>query len=307
MSQTITAMYDKASAAETAVRKLVAAGIPRASIKMVAGAADTTTRTGTSYDHTRDEGGFWSSLKDLFIPEEDRYAYSEGLSRGGTMLTVTADDDHSDKAMDILEEEGSIDFEERETAWRSEGWTGYPAPSATTSASSVGTTAAVGTTAVGAMSTGEVSTGTSSTGTTGVQTRSPTAGQPVDEVIPIIQEKLSVGKRVADHGRVRIRSYVVETPVQEQVALSSERVQIDRHAVDRPVTAADEALFAEKTIEATEHEEVAVVSKDARVVEEVGLRKDTTQRTETVSDKVRRTEVEVDDQRAATKVPAGLK
>lgn len=302
MSQTITAMYDKAGAAEAAVRKLVAAGIPRASVRLVPGAADTTTRTGTSYDHARDEGGFWSSLKDLFIPEEDRYAYSEGLSRGGTMLSVTVDDAHSDKAMDILEEEGSIDFEERETAWRQEGWTGYPAPSATTSATTLGAATAAAT-----VSTGKVSTGTASTGTTGVQTRSPTAGQPVDEVIPIVEEKLSVGKRVADHGRVRIRSYVVETPVQEQVSLSSERVTIDRHAVDRPVTAADEALFAEKTIEATEHEEVAVVSKDARVVEEVGLRKDATQRTETVSDKVRRTEVEVDDQRKAAKVPAGLK
>ena len=215
------------------------------------------------------------------------------------MLSVTVDDAHSDAAMDILEEEGSIDFEERETAWRSEGWTGYTAPAATASIA--------GTTSVGAMSTGKVSTGTTSTGTTGVQTRSPTAGQPVDEVIPIVQEKLRVGKRVADHGRVRIRSYVVETPVQEQVTLSSERVQVDRRAVDRPVTAADEALFAEKTIEATEHDEVAVVSKEARVVEEVGLRKDATQRTETVSDKVRRTEVEVDDQRTAAKVPAGLK
>lgn len=296
MSQTITAMYDKSSAAETAIQKLVAAGIPRASIKVVPGAADTTTRTATSYDHTRDEGGFWDSLKDLFVPDEDRYAYSEGLSRGGTMLSVTADDAHAEKAMDILEEEGSIDFEERETAWRSEGWTGYSAPSATTT-STVGTTAALG----------AMSTAATSTRTTGVETRSPTAGQPVDEVIPIIEEKLSVGKRMTDHGRVRIRSYVVETPVQEQVSLSSEKVTIDRHAVNRPVTAADEALFAEKTIEATERGEVAVVAKEARVVEEVGLRKDATQRTETVSDKVRRTEVEVDDQRVAAKVPAGLK
>jgi stress response protein YsnF len=42
---------------------------------------------------------------------------------------------------------------------------------------------------------------------------------------------------------------------------------------------------------------VPVVSKEARVVEEVGLRKDATQRTETVSDSVRRTEVEVEDER----------
>jgi len=40
-----------------------------------------------------------------------------------------------------------------------------------------------------------------------------------------------------------------------------------------------------------------VVSKETRVREEVRLRKEAKERTETVSDKVRRTEVEVDDQR----------
>ena len=43
--------------------------------------------------------------------------------------------------------------------------------------------------------------------------------------------------------------------------------------------------------------EQAVVNKDARVVEEVGIHKDAGQRTETVTDKVRRTEVEVEDER----------
>ena len=55
--------------------------------------------------------------------------------------------------------------------------------------------------------------------------------------------------------------------------------------------------FTDRTIEATAQGEEAVVSKDARVVEEVGIRKDATQRTETVTDKVRRTEVEVEDER----------
>jgi uncharacterized protein (TIGR02271 family) len=117
------------------------------------------------------------------------------------------------------------------------------------------------------------------------------------EYIPVVEERLNVGKRTTEHGRVRVRSYAVERPVEEQVNLRQEHVEIDRRPVDRPVAAADEALFAEKTIEATERVEEAVVSKDARVVEEVGIRKDATQRTETVSDTVRRTEVEVEDER----------
>ena len=112
-----------------------------------------------------------------------------------------------------------------------------------------------------------------------------------------MEERLNVGKRVAESGRVRVRSYVVEQPVEEQVTLRDETVHVDRRTVDRPVTAADEALFESKTIEATEMREQAVVSKDARVVEEVGIRKDAGQRTETVTDKVRRTEVEVEDER----------
>jgi stress response protein YsnF len=43
-----------------------------------------------------------------------------------------------------------------------------------------------------------------------------------------------------------------------------------------------------------------VVSKEARVTEEVGVRKKAEQRTETVSDTVRQTEVEVEDERGNT-------
>ena len=114
--------------------------------------------------------------------------------------------------------------------------------------------------------------------------------------IPIIEERLRVGKREAGHGRVRIRSYVVETPVQEQVTLRQEHVQVERRPVDRPVTGT-EAAFGERTVEATERWEEAVISKEARVTEEVSLRKTAEERTETVRDTVRRTEVEVDDDR----------
>src|SRR5690348_3190656 len=80
------------------------------------------------------------------------------------------------------------------------------------------------------------------------------------------EERLRVGKREVGHGRVRVRSYVVETPVQEQVTLHQERVEIERRPVDRPAAAGDDA-FRERTIEATETSEEAVVSKEARVRE----------------------------------------
>lgn len=280
MTQTITALYDDQAQAQTAMSKLVAAGIPQGSIRLTPGSSTTTTRSTGSYDHTRDEGGFWAGLKDLFVPEEDRYTYTEGLSRGGTLLSASVEDAQVHAAMDILEENGSVDLDEREATWRKEGWSGYSA------------TSAAGATATGSAASG---TGATAAGTTAGVAAARGTGE--TEYIPVVEERLNVGKRVAEHGRVRVRSYAIETPVNEQVSLREENVQVERRPVDRPVTAADEALFAEKTIEATERREEAVISKDARVVEEVGIRKDATQRTETVSDTVRRTEVEVEDER----------
>ena len=100
------------------------------------------------------------------------------------------------------------------------------------------------------------------------------------DYIPVVEERLNVGKRMVDSGRVRVRSYAVEEAVSENVTLHDETVQVDRRVVDRAVAPGDEALFADKVIEATETREQAVVSKDARVVGEVGIRKDATQRTE---------------------------
>ncbi|MCJ2067206.1 YsnF/AvaK domain-containing protein, partial [Methylobacterium sp. J-088] len=178
------------------------------------------------------------------------------------------------------EQHGSVDLDQRETTWRKEGWSGYSATGGTTTASST---------------TGTTATGTAATGAVALKGGGTTTGE--TDYIPIVEERLNVGKRVAESGRVRVRSFVVEKPVEEQVTLRDETVHVDRRVVDRPVTAADEALFASKTIEATEMREQAVVSKEARVVEEVGIRKDAGQRTETITDKVRHTEVEVEDER----------
>jgi len=116
------------------------------------------------------------------------------------------------------------------------------------------------------------------------------------ETIPVVEERLRVGKRDVSHGRVRVRSYVVEEPVSEEVELRQDRVEIERRPVDRPL-AGDERAFIDRTIEAEEHAEEAVVSKEAKVKEEIALRRKSDDRTETVSDTVRHTEVEVEDER----------
>ncbi len=112
--------------------------------------------------------------------------------------------------------------------------------------------------------------------------------------IPVIEEELVVGKRTVDQGGVRLYRRVVEVPVEESVQLREEHVTVDRVAVDRPVTDTD-AVFQSRTIELTETAEEAVVAKDARVVEEVLVGKEALERTETIHDTVRHTEVVVED------------
>ena len=114
--------------------------------------------------------------------------------------------------------------------------------------------------------------------------------------VPIVKEKVQVGKREVQTGGVRIETQVMEKPVEKDVELRKEQVTIERRQVDRPVTEADKQALrdAEKTIVIAETAEKAVVSKDAKVVEEIVVRKEEDQRTATVQDTVRRTDVNVE-------------
>jgi uncharacterized protein (TIGR02271 family) len=116
-----------------------------------------------------------------------------------------------------------------------------------------------------------------------------------DYVLPVVEEQLSVGKRAVERGRMRIYTRVSERPVEEQVTLREEHVNVERRPVNRTATEADIDTFQEGTFEVSEMAEEAVVAKRARVVEEVVIGKNVEERTETVRDSVRRTDVEVED------------
>jgi uncharacterized protein (TIGR02271 family) len=113
------------------------------------------------------------------------------------------------------------------------------------------------------------------------------------DTIPVTQEELAVGKRAVDTGGVRVHSHVTEQPAEADVRLHQERVQVERMPVDRPV-ADSERAFQERSVEARESEEQPVVSKTARVVEEMRLRKQGEEHEEHVEDTVRRTDVDVE-------------
>jgi len=297
--RTLTAMYDRRGAAETARDGLGALGIPADAISIRGSDGD------AGAGSAGEDRGFWASLGDLFMPDEDRRTYAEGLSRGSYLLTARVPESTAEQALDVLERSDPIDIDERAASWREGSWTGEQtgAGSGVASASysegaglaEAGTAYAAADVAPARQGTGtdrsgaDLGRGDASLGTTG------------DETVQVVEEDLRVGKREIGGGRVRVRSYVTERPVEEQVELRQEHVTIERRPVDRELTSGD-AAFQERTIEAVERGEEAVVSKTARVTEEIGLRKDVERETETVRDTVRKQEVEIEDDRAAHNV-----
>lgn len=112
------------------------------------------------------------------------------------------------------------------------------------------------------------------------------------QTIPVVEEQLSVGKREVQRGGVRIYSRMVETPVDESISLREEHVDVQRRPADRTLSDADGA-FREQSIEVHATSEEAVVEKSARIVEEVTIGKEVSERQEQIHDTVRHTEVDV--------------
>lgn len=302
MSRTITAMFDTRSEAEEARTRLSQSNIDADNVKILdqssASSTGSTDSTGGSSG-----GGFWQSVKDAFLPDEDRHAYQEGINRGGYLLCATVDESEADEAVRVLESSNSVDFDERQQQWRNEGWTGYQG----STGGGFGSTAGMMGGTLGA--TGSAG---STTGTTGASTHSTSAlssdlgstgrtetGRTVEEErIPIVEEQLRVGKREVSRGGARVRSYVEEVPVHERVNLREEHVSVERRPVDQPLGARDinsGDLLRERNIEMTETAEEVVVGKEARVREELVIRKTAEEHEEEVHDTVRHTEVDVDE------------
>ena len=266
MTRTITALFDHRADAEAAEQRLQAANIDADHIRIHDKSSAGYNETGHS---TQGEPGLWGSIKNAFLPDEDRHTYEEGVRRGGVLLTVDVDEDHVDDAVRVLEEAETVDIDDRSQQWRLSGWAGSPA--------------------VGAMGAGYVD---KDLPDTAYATSTGTVDNRDEEVIPVVEEQLVVGKREVDRGGVRVRSYVTETPVHEQIRLRNERVNVERRPVDREVSGAD--AFRERTIDMTATGEEAVVGKTAHVVEEVVVSKTADERVEQIDDTVRRTDVEVD-------------
>ncbi len=280
---TIVAIYDTAAHAEAAVRELEEQGIPSGAISRHAAGAtnDTTPRPPR-------EQGFWSSLFGG-EPDHDSSVYERSLEAGSHVVTVKVGESHVAGVSAILERHNPIDIDERAAAYGIAGTHGENPPQYGGERSGAGWEQP-GATTGSAMPSEGMNPSLPMTGRPGAATGD--SMRQGDERLQLAEEQLNVGKRLVNHGTTRIRRFVTETPVEENVTLHSEQVSIER----RPVTGdarIDDANFTDRTIEVTETNEEAVVGKTARIREEVVVRKNVADRVETVRDTVRREDVEI--------------
>lgn len=306
--QTIVALYDDVTTARRVLDDLAAAGLARNDFSLVGG-----TTIDADYEATRlssfgsdfsTPANRVSALTGLGVPEEDAQIYAEGVRRGGALLVGVVNDEECQSALDIIERHGPTDIDERSRLYREGGWGGsydattedYDDARMTEERSryeSTGLSAAAAGMRDVEEGRADMADRTESEATRDARTD---MASEREEHIPIVEERLEVGKREVERGGIRVRSYAVETPAEASVTLRDETISVERRAVTPDRQAGDED-FTERTIEVTETDEVPVVSKTSHVTEEVVIRKDVEEQAETVRDTVRHTEVDIEDDR----------
>jgi stress response protein YsnF len=225
-------------------------------------------------------GDLMSRLQGFRIPDERAQLYAEVARRGSPIVIAHADNDARDIARE-LDQMGSLDLDSAAKRWRSQGWNGFDASAIPYDADACARER------------------TLLMGESGIAERDISARRDVDTTagrdLDVIEERVVVGKREVERGGVRVRTFVAERPVEEQVQLTEERVDVSRERVDEPISPQGlDATLTEDEFVVTARGEEAVVGKEARVVERVHVGKTADTRTETVRETERRRDVEVE-------------
>ena len=204
------------------------------------------------------EPGLWHRLFGRDIAEYEARVYGKTVEAGGAVLTLRVPDTQLAKAMGILNQHHIVDVSRR-----------------------------------------AVETGMIASNEAALPATVPAPAKPLTteidkgEVLRLAEEQLEIGKRLVTEGTTRIRRFFVEKPVEAKVTLHEEHVEIVRLAAADPTSIKD-VDWSEKTIELVDTHEEPVVSKSVHLAEEVRVGKKATDRVETVRDKVRRQDVEVE-------------
>ena len=261
MSYTVVGIFDSKNEARQAMDELIQKGFVKENIDFSEGKYnDDSAQTSTTASNTGIGDSVGSFFSNLFSDDQTQAQNYSNVARDAeAILTVQADSqERANEVAAIFDRYGSVDIDERSAQYQNQK--GFSQTSDNVQNVDTANRASTG-----------------------------------DTTIPIIEEDLQVGKRALETGGVRVRSRVIEKPVEEHLRLRQERVIVNRHPVNRAVTDADMTNFKQGDFEITERGEEAVVSKQARVVEEIEIGKKVEERDEVINETVRRTDVDVEE------------
>ena len=117
-TRSVHALFDDQAEADKARQDLIAAGIAHDAITVHSNG-------GIDVSEPQPEPGFWERMISLFVPDDDRQSFAEGVRRGGVAIEVRTDTANYDRVVDILDRDGAVDLDERQESWRRDGWHGY--------------------------------------------------------------------------------------------------------------------------------------------------------------------------------------
>ncbi|HEX8636581.1 MAG TPA: DUF2382 domain-containing protein, partial [Pyrinomonadaceae bacterium] len=208
MNYTVVGIFDDKSEARQAMEELVQGGFVREHIDLseanYAGDASTTTSSTTTSNQ-----GAGDSISNFFSnlfggDEAQARNYTDVARDADAILTVQADSEERARLVaDIFDRNGAIDVENRAAQYSQQQFSGTNSTSGTA--------------------------GTGTHGSVDTQQQNVTG----ETVLPVIEDELRVGKREVEHGGVRVRSRVIEKPVEEHLRLREERVVVNRRPVNR--------------------------------------------------------------------------
>ena len=263
MQRIVTAVYPDRQQAEAAKSALADARVDAHNIHVIDKPGEI---EAGRFDESRGRYGF---LRDSSLPGDELHTYHDALDRGDVLVQARVEDADVDEAVRILEGSSAFDLSDREQSYTDETRRGTRTAYRRDYADDARLDAAG--------SGGELS---------------------EDGHIDLVEERLRVGKRDVDRGAVKVRSYVVEKPVEEDVMLHEEEVRLNRHPANRVLSReeAEEAFGrAGRTVEVHARGEEAVIDKEAVLKETIDVEKTATDKKKHVIDKIRSTEVDVDD------------
>ena len=263
--ETLVAVYDTRAHADAAVRALKAAGFAESDISVFDDARLKDGRPSLAPGVTKP--GLWQRLFGVDVYEHEANIYGQTVQEGGALISVRLPAGEVAHARSVLDIHWPVDVHDRAIT------TGVaPAAHVETIQKKIEAVplAAVQKVAV-----------------------SPKLAAAQPDVLRLAEEQLQVGKEMVETGRTRVRRFVTERDVAQDVTLHEEHAEVLRKAISDPnyVGVID---WADGTIEVIETAEHALANKTARIVEEVGLRKIGSDHVETIRDKLRRQQVEIE-------------